>query len=587
MNTDLNQCPTCESFRLGHLGLAAEMAREIGLVAVVDEMLGVDKQEVLTDGQATLAMTINALGYTSRPLYISPQFFELTHVPFLLGKPNNSSVLEIKPEHLNEHKLGRTLDQIAAFGPDAFFLKVASTAFHRLGIKVPQLHLDTTIHQLYGQYEDSDGNPLVGKLGTASESPLEPSQVIITRGFCKDGRPELKQFVQELLVSSDGDVPLMLKIHNGNSADVVIMKERMQKLKEELKKVGAQDLFPRIMVADAKFYSKDSLEAAKKDGCFWVTRVPNGIIEVKDVVEKANLGRGLWKNPSKQGWNTATTKGLRFQEFTTEKYGIEQSYIVIRTDASESRAKKSVDRDVQREERHIQFALKKLAKETFSCEDDVLKACAAIFENTSYHKLLSTKIETEIQHETQGRPRLDAKGKALLRLSEWSFIVNKESIAHTIAERRCFVIATNACEDEIPTDEVLNVYMKDQHGVESAFRFLKDPSYFADAFFLKNPSRISALICIMTLSLLLYSLLQRKIRMTLETKEETLPNQKKKPTSRPTLRWINQCFEGVDVVRVMFNGKITYQFQRMNAFVRKTLSLLGENYEKRYSEAYM
>lgn len=587
MATDQTQEPICESFRLGHLGLAAEMAKEIGFVEIVDEMLGVDKQEILTDGQSALAMTLNALGYTSRPLYISPQFFELTHLPFLLGKSCNNSVSEIKAEHLNEHKLGRTLDQIAAYGPDAFFLKVACTAFHRLGVQVPQLHLDTTIHQLYGQYVDDKGNPLVGKLGTDTESCFEPSQVIITRGFCKDGRPELKQFVQELLVSSDGDVPLMLKIHSGNSSDVVIMKERIQKIKDELKKVGAEDLFPRILVADAKFYSKESLEAAEKDGCHWVTRVPNGILEVKDVVAKANQGRGFWRDPTKLDWKKTTTSGLKFQEFTTEKYGIEQSYIVIRTDASEARARKSVNRAVTQEERSIAASLKKLAKKDFSCEADLRVACKSIFDKSAYHREIRIDIEEERSFATRGRPRIDSKGELSFRLVDWAFVADRDAIAQAIAEQRCFVLATNATQDDIPTDEVLNTYMKDQHGVESAFRFLKDPSYFADAFFLKNPGRISALICIMTLSLLLYSLLQRKLRMALEAQKETLPNQKKKPTARPTLRWVNQCFEGVDVVRVTFKGKVTYQFQRMSDFVHKTLCILGDNYLKRYSDAYM
>ena len=47
-----------------------------------------------------------------------------------------------------------------------------------------------------------------------------------------------------------------------------------------------------------------------------------------------------------------------------------------------------------------------------------------------------------------------------------------------------------------------------------------------------------ALAMIMTLALMVYSLGQRQLRRALEEAHSTLPNQKGKPTARPTLRWI-------------------------------------------------
>jgi transposase len=42
--------------------------------------------------------------------------------------------------------------------------------------------------------------------------------------------------------------------------------------------------------------------------------------------------------------------------------------------------------------------------------------------------------------------------------------------------------------------------------VTSGFRFLKDPLFFADSLFLKNPGQIMTLIMIMGLALLIFSL---------------------------------------------------------------------------------
>jgi len=57
-----------------------------------------------------------------------------------------------------------------------------------------------------------------------------------------------------------------------------------------------------------------------------------------------------------------------------------------------------------------------------------------------------------------------------------------------------------------------------------------------------------ALAMIMTLALMVYSLGQLKLREALEKAKSTLPNQKGKPTAKPTLRWIFQCFQSVHLV---------------------------------------
>lgn len=57
-----------------------------------------------------------------------------------------------------------------------------------------------------------------------------------------------------------------------------------------------------------------------------------------------------------------------------------------------------------------------------------------------------------------------------------------------------------------------------------------------------------ALAMIMTLALMVYSLGQLQLREALKTANSKLPNQKGKPTEKPTLRWILQCFQSVHLV---------------------------------------
>ena len=72
--------------------------------------------------------------------------------------------------------------------------------------------------------------------------------------------------------------------------------------------------------------------------------------------------------------------------------------------------------------------------------------------------------------------------------------------------------------DELSDEEALRAY-KEQQYAERGFRFLKDPFFFADSMFLKNESRIVAMVMIMGLALIIHSLAERKLRETPEKKD--------------------------------------------------------------------
>ena len=67
--------------------------------------------------------------------------------------------------------------------------------------------------------------------------------------------------------------------------------------------------------------------------------------------------------------------------------------------------------------------------------------------------------------------------------------------------------------------------------------------------FIKKPSRIDALLMIMMLSLLVYSIAQRRMRLNMRKQEVTIPNQVNQEKSNPTLRWVFQCFEGINLLQ--------------------------------------
>ncbi len=101
-------------------------------------------------------------------------------------------------------------------------------------------------------------------------------------------------------------------------------------------------------------------------------------------------------------------------------------------------------------------------------------------------------------------------------------------------------------EDKLDPAEMVTTY-KNQQSCERGFRFLKDPLFFADSFFVEKTERIETMLLLMSFCLLVYNLGQRELRNSLKRAKSGVKNQVSKLTSRPTMRWIFQCFQGIHI----------------------------------------
>ena len=138
-----------------------------------------------------------------------------------------------------------------------------------------------------------------------------------------------------------------------------------------------------------------------------------------------------------------------------------------------------------------------------------------------------------------------------------------------------FILGTNDIEEKYQSmEEILSLY-KSQQNVERGFRFLKDPWFMVDDFYLKKPERIEALVVIMTLTLFVYNYGQYKLRKELKDKEETLPNQKGKQISNPTLKWVFQLMQGISVV--LINDAKGEKEELVTNIIRRKIILVMNN----------
>jgi len=128
-----------------------------------------------------------------------------------------------------------------------------------------------------------------------------------------------------------------------------------------------------------------------------------------------------------------------------------------------------------------------------------------------YHQLSEQKFVEHKVYEGKGRPKKDAPVKGIEWQISAELIENEVAIKQVVEQKSCFVLATNIDKEELSPEGLLKHY-KAQSEVEKGFRFLKDPLFFVSSLFIKKPSRIDALLMVMTLSLLVYSIAQRRMR---------------------------------------------------------------------------
>jgi transposase len=93
----------------------AGLVDEIGIVDILNKRLGIDPREKVSTGVIVKAMILNGLGFVSAPLDLFGQFFQGKATEKLLGEG-------VKPEHLNDDRLGNVMDELSTAGLSELFL---------------------------------------------------------------------------------------------------------------------------------------------------------------------------------------------------------------------------------------------------------------------------------------------------------------------------------------------------------------------------------------------------------------------------------------------------------------------------------
>ncbi|MEM1171342.1 MAG: IS1634 family transposase, partial [Cyanobacteria bacterium P01_H01_bin.35] len=281
------------------------------------------------------------------------------------------------------------------------------------------------------------------------EEDLEPKPIKITYGYSRDKRPDLKQFMMDLICTNDGDYQMWMRIGSGNESDQKEFVKAMKDFKSQLN-------FDSLMVADSALYTQENLQLLTN--IKWLSRVPVRIKAAHKLVEEIDT----------ENFNPSQIKGYSYQEISKTYGGIPQRWLVVESQLRREYDLKNLEKKIQKERVEVDKKLRSLKSENFACIPDAETATKKLFKKFLYHEVKQINVQF-VEAKSESNFPYEVQVKVGFRES-------KIELEKKRAGR--FILATNVLDKmELTTEEMLSKY-KGQQSVERGFRFLCIPLIF-------------------------------------------------------------------------------------------------------------
>ncbi len=549
---------------LDHLGLVMSTIDRLGIIEKIDQHIPIatEKNPKTTIGQRVAAMILNGLGFVDTRLYMFPDFLKNKPVARLLGDG-------LKAEYFNDDALGRCLDKVYDYGVTKLFSELAFDIGVQQGLLGRSAHVDTTSLSVYGDYDDQDeqeellleqSQDAAALSADGSHLAEKKSPIVVTYGHSKAHRPDLKQVVLNLATTGAAGFPIWMEPHSGNASDQKELRaaaERMQKFCSKLKEA------PSFMyVADSAMY----ISCLEKGGDLkWLSRVP----------EKLKWAKELLQHKDECYTWIALANGYRICILETKYGAVHQRLCIVSSEQAYKRELKTFNKNLKKQCAKHEKSLWHLSNQEFGCVADADKAVKALNKTMNYH---AAQVTTEAikKYKNKGRPKPDEQPQIVGYKVVGSLVERTELIEKTRRRKGRFLLSTNELDQtELSDEEILPEY-KEQSKTESGFKFIKDNTFEVASIFLKKASRIEALMMIMTLCLMVYSVAQYQFRESLKNVDLAEFDPDNKLTKKPTMKRIFKLFYGVHELTVKLGEDIQCLIINMNDLTKNIVRCFGK-----------
>lgn len=519
--------------RLDHLPLVAACLRYLEIAKTIDEIVPPHPLNHVTTGECVEALVLSILT-GEHALY---------NVSDVLSKYDTSIIFqkEIDPNWFHDNRLGNSLDDLKKAGLDSSYSAIISKAIVKHSLGISHLHFDTTSLSFYGEYKTDEENPLV------------------TYGYSKKHRPDLKQVLFGMTVTQDGNIPITGRITAGNTSDSTENRFNITSLRNII-----PDLSNTILAADSKFFSGPTIELAYQNSLSFVTLVPK-TIGLRDELVKQNGDFQLLL--TKEGRKKGTIEEYRgYSVIRPYVYEIDDGrkverimrFLIVESTTLEKKKGRKIDSGIFNEGEELTQTAKNLSKKVFACEKDATAEASHIEKKKKVHfhtlSLNVKRIEVPMKR-GKGRPHTGEKPQTDEGwVIELSFTLDSGKVEEKRKSESRYVLASSVLDKEkLPDDELLKVY-KGQSGVESNFKWTKNPAAVAPIF-LNTDDRILALGFVYLVALMVYTLMERQIRKKLIEEGKVIKGNKGK-TNNPTGEVLFWNLSGISVISYFIGDQI-------------------------------
>lgn len=526
---------------IDHLGLVSVLCKELGIAEFIDERLPKQqRQSHITHGQLLVSMILNGLGFVSRTLHMVPDYFADKPVERLIG-------MGIKANHINDDALGRCLDKLYEYGVSPLYQDLAEKVVQYLGLPCNLVHLDSTSFHVDGEYQ----------------SDIDAQGIRITQGYSRDHRPDLNQVILNLMTENQAGLPVYMQACSGNTNDSESFKKLVKSHIHSLKAAQRS----RYFIGDAALYAAETIQALDEQKQLFITRVPQKLVEAKQILKTYQPDDFI-----------AIENGYSGIWYESNYGAVRQKWLLVKSEQAGKREKHTLQKTILKSTESSMKSFKKLCQQPYACKTDALLALSKWEEAQDYIKVASPLILEQLTHSCRGRPKKGSEGSFFYQISGnlCTCIQQKQSQED---KKGLFILATNDCSDDLSMLDMLMNY-KSQQAVERGFRFLKSPDFLVSSLYLKSPERIEALLMIMTCCLMIYAALEHLIRRELVAKSLFFPDMKKKPTQKPTAKWVFWCFIGIHELTI---GQEVKGVINITSRQKIILDCLGKPYWSIYS----
>ena len=549
---------TLTSYRIAALPVLEGVLGRLRLAAFLRDHLPCEDRRSRVSTATGLMILLKNLLISREPLYGIGEW-AARHAPEWLG------LTPTQLPSLNDDRVGRCLDRLFDADIPSLTLAVVAHAVREFAVDLDELHNDSTTVTFHGDYEAADQQrTLRGKLRLA-----------VTHGHNKDHRPDLKQLLYILTISRDGAVPVHFRVANGNATDD---RSHIETWKTLCELTGRRDF---LYVADCKLATAENMAHIHQHGGRFLTILPR--TRGEDTSFRAAIRQGP------EGWKPIHDK-LDDEGKLIDRYRIHEpeattgeGYRLVWYHSVRKAELDALSRH-NRLERAAAALTELQARLTsprtrYRDRAKVAQAVDSILRDGDVEGLLAVEIKprtTEtFRQDRRGRPGPETR---YVRSEATRFDLNwRVDHDHLVQEARCdgiFPLVTN--QTSVSAVDLLLAY-KQQPMIEKRFSQLKTDFVVAPVF-LKEVSRIQALLRVYFLALLSESLLERELRRAMAREGvESLPLYPEgRACRRPTARRVIDLFEDVQRHELATGGRTAVVFLTdLTGLQRKILRLLG------------